>query len=174
MTKKTNRFGLASIARYLRDERHIHLIFEVSLWLKGVFALSELLGGIAGFFVTHRMLVAFTVWITRDEFAEDPHDIIANYLLHAVQNLSLNTKYFAAAYLLAHGVIKLWLVVGLLRVRLWYYPVAIAVFGLFIVYQLYRLSATGSVWMVVISVIDLIVIGLTWHEWRYLRRLKAQ
>lgn len=169
-----NRFRFASIAGYFREERNIHLIFEVSLWLKGVLALSEVLGGIAGFFVANRFLVAFAAWITRGELAEDPHDIIANFVLHAAQGLTLDARYFAAAYLLGHGVIKLWLVAGLLRRRLWYYPVAMAVFGLFIVYQLYRLSFTGSVWLVLLSIVDLVVIGLTWHEWRYLRRAGAQ
>ena len=164
---------LAAIARYLRDERHLPLICEVSLWLKGALALSEALGGMAGFFVANRFLVAFAAWITRGELAEDPHDIIANFILHAAQNLTLYTRYFAAAYLLGHGVIKLWLIAGLLRRQLWYYPVAMAVFGLFIVYQIYRLSYTGSVWLVLLSVIDLVVIGLTWHEWRYLRRAGA-
>jgi uncharacterized membrane protein len=166
--------GLASIAGYFREERHLHLIFEVSLWLKGVFALSEAAGGIAGFFVTRHFLVAFAQWATRDEFAEDPHDLIANYVLHAAQSLSLGTKYFASAYLLGHGVLKLWLIAGLLRRRLWYYPVSIAVFALFIVYQLYRMSFTGSMWLALLSVIDLVVIVLTWHEWRYLRRAGAQ
>ncbi len=36
----------------LFEEKNIHLVFEISLWLKGVFALSEIVGGIAAFFVT--------------------------------------------------------------------------------------------------------------------------
>lgn len=168
------RFSLASIAGYFREERNIHLIFEVSLWLKGALALSEALGGIAGFFVANRFLVEFAAWITRGELAEDPHDIIANFILHAAQHLTLDTRYFAAAYLLGHGVIKLWLIAGLLRRRLWYYPAAMVVFGLFIVYQLYRLSYTGSVWLALLSAIDLAVIGLTWHEWRYLGRPESK
>ncbi len=86
----------------------------------------------------------------------------------------LGTQRFLALYLLGHGVVKLWLIVGLLRERLWYYPVALVVFALFIVYQLYRFSFTHSVWLLLISVVDVVVIGLTWHEYRYLHRSKAQ
>ena len=78
---------------------------------------------------------------------------------------------FAAVYLLGHGVIKLWLIIGLLREKLWYYPTALVVFGLFIVYQLYRYSFTHSIWLLLITIVDLVVIGLTWHEYRYLRRV---
>jgi hypothetical protein len=67
---------------------------------------------------------------------------------------------------LSHGVVKLWLIIGLLRQKLWYYPLAAAVFGLFIVYQY---SFTNSLWLLVLSAVDVAVIALTWHEYRYLR-----
>lgn len=151
------------------SEKNIHLIFEVSLWLKGLFALSEIIAGIAGYFVSQQFLLSIVLWVTKEEFAEDPHDLVANFLLRAVENLSVNTQKFVAVYLLAHGVIKLWLIVGLLRRELWYYPVAITVFALFIVYQLYRYTFTHSIWLLAITVLDILVIALTWHEYRYLR-----
>ena len=49
-----------------------------------------------------------------------------------------------------------------------------AIFGLFIVYQLYRLSLTHSLWLLVITAVDVLVIGLTWHEYRYLRARVSQ
>jgi Predicted membrane protein (DUF2127) len=65
----------------LLDERKIHLVFEVSLWLKGVFALSEVIAGVAAYFISQQFLLAIVLWVTKEEFAEDPHDIIANSLL---------------------------------------------------------------------------------------------
>ena len=82
----------------------------------------------------------------------------------------MSTRNFTTVYLLSHGVIKLWLIIGLLRAKLSYYPVAIGVFGLFIIYQLYRFSATHSLWLLLITAVDVVVIGLTWHEYQYLRR----
>jgi uncharacterized membrane protein len=153
----------------LLDERKIHLLFEVSLWLKGVFALSEVIAGVATYFISQQFLLAIVLWVTKEEFAEDPHDIIANSLLHAVQNFSVSTQKFVALYLLGHGIIKLWLIIGLLRRRLWYYPVAIIVFALFIAYQLYRYTFSHSVWLLLITALDIIVIALTWHEYRFMR-----
>ncbi len=153
------------------SEKNIHLIFEVSLWLKAVFALFEIAGGFATYFVSKHFLLNLVLWVTQDEFAEDPHDLVANFLLHAVQNLSVSAQTFAAAYLLGHGIIKLWIIVGLLREKIWYYPTAIVAFFLFIVYQLYRYSFTHSIWLLAITLLDLIVIGLTWHEYRYLRNM---
>jgi uncharacterized membrane protein len=152
----------------LLSEKTVHLVFEVSLWLKGLFAFSEIVAGIATYVVSRQFLLDLVWWVTRDEFAEDPHDLVANLLLHTVQTLSVSTQTFAAIYLLAHGAIKLWLIVGLLRQKFRYYPMAIVIFFLFIVYQLYRYTFTHSVWLLIVTA-DVVVIGLTWHEWHYLR-----
>ena len=163
---RLNMFG----TKKLLEEKNIHLTFEISLLLKGAFALIEIAGGILAYFITLQFLLKIAGLITQDELAEDPRDIIANYLLHGAQHISIGTQLFTALYLLSHGVIKLWVIVGLLRKRLWYYPTAMIVFGLFIAYQLYRFSFTHSVFLLLLTVVDFAVIGLTWHEYGYLRR----
>ncbi|WP_338048205.1 DUF2127 domain-containing protein [Paraburkholderia azotifigens] len=109
------------------------------------------------------------LWVTREEFAEDSHDLVVNFLLHTVQHLSIGAQKFAAIYLLGHGMIKLWLIVGLLRQRLWYYPVSMIVYGLFIAYQVYRYTFTQSVWLLLGTTLDIVIFALTWHEYRSLR-----
>ena len=84
--------------------------------------------------------------------------------------MSVGAQQFAAFYLLSHGVVKTWLIVGLLREKLWYYPVAIVVFVGFVVYQVFRFQVTHSSWLLVLTVVDIVVIWLTWHEYRYLRQ----
>ena len=153
----------------MRRQRTIGILFEVSLWLKGVFALLEILAGIAAYFVSQQFLLRIIQRMTAEEFAEDRHDIIANTLFHAVQNLSVSTQKFAALYLFGHGVIKLWLIIGLLRRKLGYYPVAMIVFALFIVYQIYRYTFTHSIWLLLVTILDVVVIALTWQEYRFLR-----
>ncbi|WP_445607611.1 DUF2127 domain-containing protein [Burkholderia contaminans] len=98
----------------LLDGKKLHLVFELSLWFKAIFALSEIAAGVVTYFVPQRLFLTFVRLVTQDEFAEDPHDLVANFLLHTVQHLSVDTQKFAAIYLLGHGVIKLWLIIGLL------------------------------------------------------------
>lgn len=152
------------------DEKKLFAAFEAALWVKGIFALSEVLAGVAAYVASPRIVMTFVLWVTKDEFAEDPHDLVANFLVHSVQHLSVSTQKFAAVYLLAHGAVKLWLIAGLLRRRLWYYPVSMIVFALFIGYQVYRYTFTHSIWLLLITVMDIVVIALTWHEYRYLGR----
>jgi len=61
-----------------------------------------------------------------------------------------------------------------LRGKLWYYPVSLVVFSLFIVYQLYRYSYTQSIWLLFITAVDIVVIVLTWHEYRFLQRSRQR
>lgn len=159
--------------KFLSEER-IHLIFEISLFLKGAFALLEIIGAVLAYFVPKSFVLRLVTSLTQSELAEDPRDWLAHSLLHAVQHLSVGTRHFAAIYLLSHGAIKLWLIIGLLRGRLWYYPTALIVFGLFIVYQLYRFSFTHSPFLLFLTAVDLLVIVLTWHEYRYLKRHVAR
>lgn len=164
-------------------EKEIRFVFVASLILKGLFAFAETISGIGAYgisfagnvitgFLPQEFLLNFVQGITQEELLENPGDIVANYLLQAAQALSVNTLHFAALYLLVHGVVKLWLVIGLLRKRLWYYPTALVVFCMFIVYQAYRYTFTHSLALVFITIIDLVVVGLTWHEYQYLKRVK--
>ncbi|EEA03532.1 conserved hypothetical protein [Burkholderia sp. H160] len=156
--------------RRLLDEKNLRLVFELTLGFKAIFALAEIVAGVVTYLVPQRYFLALVLWVTRDEFAEDPHDLVANFLLHTVQHLSVDAQRFAGLYLLGHGVLKLWLVTGLLRGRLWYFPVSIVVFALFIVYQVYRYTYSHSVWLLLVTALDVVVIALTWHEYRYHRR----
>jgi uncharacterized membrane protein len=153
----------------LLEEKNLHLAFEVGLVLKAAFALVETLAGIGTYFVTQQVVFKVIEKITRAELLEDRRDLIANYLLQSAQHFAVSTRNFTALYLVSHGVVKLWLIVGLLRSKLSYYPAAIAVFGLFIAYQLYRFGLTHSLWLLVITAVDVLVIALTWHEYRYLK-----
>jgi len=61
-------------------------------------------------------------------------------------------------------------VIFLLREKLWAYPAAVAVFALFIGYQLYRYSFTHDIGLILLSIFDLFVIALAVHEYRLLRK----
>ena len=95
-----------------------------ALIFKGLFALLEIIGGIAVYWVSQHALLDLVQAITQAELAKDPRDLVANYLLHLAQNLSIGAQRFTASFLLSHGVVKLWLIIGLLRQKLWYYPLA--------------------------------------------------
>jgi uncharacterized membrane protein len=151
-------------------EKNVRRAFEVSLVLKGILAILEILGGVLVYFVTQEFLLKLILAFTKQEFIEDPDDTLARYLIQFAQDFSVNSRLFVSFYLLSHGIVKLFLIVGLMRRKLSYYPAAILVFTLFIVYQLYRFSFTHSIWLLLITLLDAVVIWLTWHEYKLIRR----
>lgn len=147
----------------------IHDAFEVGLFLKGAFAFGEIIAGISALFVTKQFLVSLIHMITAAEIAEDPRDFVATHLFQFAQHLSMDDQRFTAIYLLVHGVVKLWLIYGLWQKKLGYYFAAIAVFSIFIAYQLFRYSLTPGPLLLLITLLDAVVICLTWIEYTHLR-----
>jgi uncharacterized membrane protein len=58
------------------------------------------------------------------------------------------------------------LVAALLKNQLWAYPWTIAFLGVFIVYQLYRLSLKPSLGLTALTIFDSAIAWLTWREYR--------
>jgi uncharacterized membrane protein len=150
-------------------EKNIHRLFEVSIWLKGAHSLLEIVSGILLATMSTTAIATFVTRVTADELLKEPHDLVANYLLKAATQLSVGTKLFAAFYLLSHGAVKLFVVIGLIRDKVWAYPASLVVLGLFIAYQLYRFTLTHSVALLLLTLFDVIVIWLILHEYRLIR-----
>ena len=151
------------------NEHRVHQIFLVRVLLKGAHALIECLGGTILALVSTTSIVNFVNAITLNELIEDPNDFIATHLLALARDFSVQTQHFYAFYLLSHGLVKVLLVVGLLREKLWSYPASLIVLALFVVYQLYRFSYTHGFGLIVLTVFDVIVMGLIWHEYNLMR-----
>ena len=152
------------------DEHRIRQIFQISVLLKGAHAAIECVGGMALALISTTTIANWVSALTQDELIEDPNDFLATHLLTWAQGFSVETKHFYAFYLLSHGLVKLLLVVGLLRNKLWSYPASLAILGLFIIYQLYRFSYTHGMGLIVLTVFDVLVMGLIWHEYNLIRR----
>ncbi len=151
------------------NEKRIHQIFQVSVLIKGAVAVIECAAGVAFALVSTSSIKNLVDMLTQEELIENPKDFIATHLLAVAQNFSVETKNFYAFYLVSHGIVKLLLVIGLLRNQLWSYPASLIILGLFIVYQLYRFSYTHGAGLIVLTVFDILVMGLIWHEYRLMR-----
>ena len=112
--------------------------------------------------------------ITLYELSEDPKDFNVNHLLQNTHTYSVSSQIFSIIFLASHGVIKIVLVYALLKKKMWAFPVAISVFSLFLIYQLYRFSITNSFGILLLSIFDIIVIALTYREYKKIRREQGQ
>ncbi|UCI24945.1 DUF2127 domain-containing protein [Mesorhizobium sp. B2-8-5] len=154
-------------------EHRIHQLFEISVWLKGAHALIECIGAVLLYLVTTETIASWVNMFTQEELVEDPNDFIATHLSRMAAEFSVASKEFYAFYLLSHGLIKLLLVIGLLRGKLWSYPASLAALGAFMAYQVYRYSYTHSPGLLVLTFFDAVVMALIWHEWRTVLRHRS-
>jgi uncharacterized membrane protein len=158
--------GIVGVMIKRTVQQNLHRLFEAGVIIKGVDGILETLGGVLFLFVSPEMLNRLVIFLTAHELSEDPHDVVAGWLRHAVEKLSPDTKLFASLYLLFHGLIKVFLVAGLLRGKLWAYPTALGFLGAFIVYQVYRFTHTHSPALLGLTVFDILIVFLVWQEYR--------
>jgi uncharacterized membrane protein len=151
------------------NEHRIHQIFNFSVLMKGAHALIEIIGGIALYLISTATIQSWVNLFTQEELVEDPKDFLATHLNQFAQTFSVSTQAFYAFYLLSHGLIKILLVAGLLRGKLWSYPASLVALTLFIVYQLYRYSYTHSLGLIILTIFDVFVMALIWHEYHLVR-----
>lgn len=146
-------------------EKRLHFAFQVGILLKGIGAFFEILGGALTFLVIKLDFVDTALSLTEVRLEQDPKDIVAHYLITFANTLSVNTQNFVAFYLLLHGVIKMSIIIGLFNKKMWAYPSAMAVFGMFIAYQMYRYTNTHSPWLLILSAFDLLIVWLISQEY---------
>lgn len=147
----------------------IHIGFEIGLLFKGIDGALEIIGGILLLFLNPSRLSRLTQFLLKHELSEDPKDRVANALLTLSQNFSIDSQYFGIFYLITHGIIKFFIIFLLWRRKLWAYPFAIVTLTLFIFYQIYRFSIDHSIWLILLSLFDLIMIILTYLEYRRMK-----
>ena len=140
--------------------------FRISLYLKGLDGLLETAGGIFLLIIRPEQINHFAAWLTHDELSQEPHDFIASHILKTAHHLTGASLAFGAAYLLAHGVVKIVLVVEVIRDHLWAYIGLIGVTILFVIYQVYRMADKFSVALLLLTLFDLLIIYLTQNEYR--------
>ena len=147
----------------------LHRTFEIFLLLKGLNAAVELGSAALFWLVKPGSLGPWLHTLTASELAEDPHDLIGNWILQAGGRYSPDVQHFAIFYLLCHGLIKLGLVLLLWRRKLWSYPVAVGVLALFVVYLGIRWTQTHAIILVPLGAFDLVMIWLVLGEYRRIR-----
>lgn len=152
-----------------RPQNLLDKTYEIGIIIKGIDGLLELLGGILVLALSPGAINGITHFLTEHELQQDPHDFIANHILRLSQHLTHGPNYFAAAFLLTHGAVKVFLVACLLLNKLWAYPWALGVLGLFLVYQVYQLVTKPTFGMAFLSVLDAVIIWLIYREWQQIR-----
>lgn len=143
-------------------------IFEISIIVKGIEGVFELLGAAVLVIGGPGLVTWLTNWLTRQELSEN--DTVSNAIMHTGQHLVTGGATYVVAYLVVHGVIKLIAVISLLQNRLWGYPFSLATLGIFMVYQIYQVYTDHSWFIAALTIFDVFLLWLIWREWQMQKR----
>lgn len=150
-------------------------LFKVAIALKGIDGGAQLIGGLILAFIPSSVVTGIVHSIVTRDLLGDPNGTLATHLQTAAANFAGgSTKTFAVAYLIAHGVIKLGLVIALARKVLPMYPVAAVVLAAFVVYEIVRAIHTHSIALPFFAALDVIIIILVMREFVQLRRERRE
>ena len=143
-------------------------LLRAALLLKGLDGAVELLAGVALAVVGARELGGLTRRVVEHHLLGSPRGALAERFAAGEAALTGGDRTFAVVYLIAHGLVKLGLVVALLREVRPAYPLAIGVLAVFVVYEALRAARTGSAALWAAAALDLAVIALVLREYRRL------
>jgi len=144
-----------------------HNLFKITIFLKGMAGVFEILGGIILLFFATKPLEYVLDLILSHELVSYRGDLIANALLSFVSDISRNVQIFGAIALLAFGAINILLVFGLWRRKLWAFPAASIILIVLILYQIYNLYLSQAIPIVGFIVFDMVILALILNEYKY-------
>lgn len=140
--------------------------FEIVVFVKSFFGFFEILAGVMLAFSGRLQVNNLIIYLTKEEITQEPNDFFANSTISFFDKFSSGSHVFAVVYLIFHGVINLFLVVALIKNKIWAYPCAILGFGLFIFYQIYRYFHTLSISLLMLTLFDIFIVWIIYLEFK--------
>lgn len=149
------------------QEVRIREYFLISVLLKGAISLAEVFVGALILFIPISFFTDLVIHLTETILAGHG-DFIVRELVYVAEELSLAGSTFIAIYLLSRGLIKVLLIAALLKNQLWAYPLSLVVLAGFVSYQLYQIAASFSLFIIALTLFDLVVMWFIWREYQVL------
>jgi uncharacterized membrane protein len=152
--------------RMHRAGRFVDAVFVVGVLFKAVSGVVELAAGLPLLVFGAQPLVALTDHVVDWLITVDPDNAFAPVLSTGVAGLGSTGTVLAAVYLLFHGAVKIAIVLALVRGSRGGFLASIGALAVFLVLQLVELVVAPGVGVAVLAVVDAVLLGLTWREYR--------
>jgi uncharacterized membrane protein len=143
-------------------------LFRIAMVVKGVDGAVELIGAITLLLISGGTVQTLINDVISRDLLGPPDGSLARHFVSGTAEFASGDRTFAVVYLGLHGIVKLALVVAMLRKVRPAYPVAVVVLGLFVIYEIFRATRTGSVLLPFLAALDVAIIVLIIREYRQL------
>lgn len=140
-------------------------LFDLGIKIKLIDGILEIIGSFILFYVNPTRMDKIVAFFTQHELSTDPNDVFANALVQFGSTFSTSTQHFGMMYLLLHGSIKIIIYLMLLQGTKKAYIFIIATLVLFVIYQIYKFVIGHSIFLLILTIFDIIMIFLAVKEY---------
>jgi uncharacterized membrane protein len=147
-------------------EKYWYRFFEAGIVIKAINGAWEMASGFTLLVVSSASLNSAFLFVFRNELINDPHDYFIQILVDLFHHFTLQVKHIATFYLIAHGLMNIFIAYNLHLKRLRVYIFSIFFDFLLILYFFYLYSRNHSVMLIWFVIFNMIFILLTWHEYK--------
>jgi len=151
-------------------ESFYHGLFRVGIFIKGIISIFEIIFGFVLSFFSYEAIGKLASFFIQGELAESPTDFIWGKVISDFQNFPATPKLFWIFLFFSHGIMKLFLIWGLMKKKLWSYTLSAGIFSLFVISQLYELTRNQSILLWAITIFDVLLIVLILHEYKHAKK----
>lgn len=156
------------------SREHFKRLFDVTLIVKGVAAVIDLVAAAVIFTTGNELVVRFFAKVTTLMTDFEGDGVISQYMSLQPGVVTTFDIWFITGYLAFHGIVNLILVEGIWFRRQWAYSKAMRILLFFFAYECFRLLFVWSYWLFIITLYDLVVILLLYNEYRHAEREKRR
>lgn len=145
-------------------------LFRFSMWWRIVYGIFRTILGCILLRLIDVPFVDILHHISKHELKQDPTDTLFYFLNTFLLAHPFKVTTFIAAYMIFWGVMDIVLSVCLLRHYLPAFPISIGLIGIFVTYELFRLTHTHSAILLTFIIIDTVIAWLIYREYNKVRR----
>lgn len=162
-----------SIFGKTRKERVFELLFSLSMVLKAIDGIIELLGGIAFAALNkEKMLQWFYDFLMNEKSFQIPNETILKWVNAFSQALSTNMRVFISVILIGNGLIKIVMAIALLMRKYGAFPWSLFFLIVLYIYQIIQTIESPSWFLYFFDAFDLAIILVIWKEYLRLKKEK--
>jgi len=145
----------------------LHYFFIISLVITGLIGILQIFSGAGVYFTS---ITKITQWIDSTflkETLKHPSSPVSQYITQTITSytISVSAKNMTVAWLFIHGTTNTAITYFALRKKLWIYPIAIAIFSILGLYQIYLFVLNPTIPLFIFALFGTLIAILTIIEY---------
>ncbi len=149
----------------------VHKLFTASVVIKGFNGVWEIVVGLLFLLARPEAVQQAFLRAGTAAVVQGSGQFVSSQVMRHAQSFSESSQYFIAWYFLLYGALNIFLVIFLSRGKLWAYPVSMACFTLFILYQIRQVLLYHSGLLLLFTIFDILLVVVTYLEYLRVKRM---